>query len=45
MEDIFNEAANICGMAICPSRQQDQMVLIGTKNWEFFVEDSWALDE
>jgi hypothetical protein len=24
MEEIFDEVANICGMAICPSRQQDK---------------------
>lgn len=39
IEEVFNkgEAASISGMAICPKRQQDQMVWIGTKNEGFSV--------
>lgn len=43
MEEIFNEAANICGMAMQATRPNG---VDWNQEWGiFFVEDSWALDE
>jgi hypothetical protein len=47
IEEIFKEeeAISICGMAISPNKQQDQMMWIGTKNEEFSVRNAYRLEK
>jgi hypothetical protein len=42
---IFNEeeATKICSMAICPQRQQDKLVWVGTKNGIFSIKSAYHL--
>ena len=45
INEIFNneEAAVICNIPICPQRQMDKLVWMGTKNGEFFVRSAYHL--
>jgi hypothetical protein len=44
---VFNERrhASICGVAICPNRQQDQMVWIGAKNRKLVVKSAYHFEK
>ena len=45
IHSIFTEedAVSICSMAICPQRQQDKLVWVGTKNGIFSVKSAYHL--
>lgn len=45
VEGIFleEEVTKICGMAISPNKQADQLVWVGNKNGEYFVKSTYHL--
>lgn len=44
-QEVFipEEASSICKVAICPSKQKDQLMWVGTKNGEFLVRSVYHL--